>query len=169
MSTQRIVVRSGAALVELVPNIVSAGAGDSGKVVALNSAGNVDATMMPPGVGANTQTVTAVGAITAGMLVNVYSNAGVISMRPADASTALYANGWAPASVAGAATGSVILGPSEITGLTGLTVGAAYVLGTAGAPTVTVPTTAGQIVQPVGFAVSTTSLNFAPGTPITIA
>lgn len=169
MSTQRVLTRSGANTVELVPNIASAGAGDSGKLVALNSAGNVDATMMPPGVGANTQTVTAVGAITAGQLVNVYSNAGVISMRPADASTALQAHGYAPSSVSSAATGSVILGPAEIPGLTGLTVGAAYVLGTAGAPTVTVPTTAGQIVQPVGIAISTTSLNFNPGTPITIA
>lgn len=55
-----------------------------------------------------------------------------------------------------------------ITGLAGLTVGAMYFLSdtATGGVTLTVPTVAGRIAQRIGFAISTTEINFEAGEPI---
>ena len=55
-----------------------------------------------------------------------------------------------------------------MTGLSGLTVGATYFLGAVGAVAAVAPATAGNIIQPVGKAISATSLEFVQGTPITV-
>lgn len=49
----------------------SAGAGDAGKVVALDGSGRIDNTMMPVGIGADTATITASEALSAGDFVNI--------------------------------------------------------------------------------------------------
>ena len=54
----------------------SAGVGDAGKIPALDSAGRLSSTMMPTGVGAETVSVVASEALTAGNFVNVYNNGG---------------------------------------------------------------------------------------------
>ena len=144
---------------------VSAGAGSAGSVVALNSAGQIDSTMLATSSGLISVTVTASAAISAGQLVNVYNNAGAINVRPADNTTAgSEANGYAPSAISSGASGTVNLGEGLITGLSGLTVGSAYYLGTAGGQTTTAPTTAGNLVQYVGKAISGTSLYFQPST-----
>jgi hypothetical protein len=58
-----------------------------------------------------------------------------------------------------------------ITGLSSLTIGARYYLSgsTAGAITTTAPTTAGHIVQYIGYAISATELVFEPSDPIVLA
>lgn len=171
MSVQRFLALISGKISEVVPLTVSAGAGSSGSLVALNGAGAVDISMMPAGIGGNTFTGPASAAISAGMLVNIYSNAGVMSIRPADSSaTGSKADGYATEAISSGSTGTVNLGPGAITGLSGLTVGSDYYLGTVGVATVTPPATAGNVVQYVGKAVSATALDFQPAPmPVTVA
>lgn len=171
MAIQRFLALISGKLSQVAANDTSAGAGDAGKLVALNNAGSVDITMMPPGIGANTVTAVASAAISAGMLVNVYSDAGTLKLRPADStSTGSKADGYATAAIAASASGTVNLGPGKITGLSGLTIGSDYYLGTVGAAVDTPPSTAGNVVQYVGKATSATELDFQPSTmPVTVA
>lgn len=152
------------------PIATSAGAGSAGTIPKLNSAGAIDATMMPSGVGANSVSATASATITAGQLVNIYNNAGALAVRPADNTAAgSEANGYATAGITSGASGSVNLGPGSVTGLTGLTLGSRYYLGTVGAITTTAPSTTNNVVQAVGIATSTTALDFQPAPPVTLA
>lgn len=171
MAVQRILTLVSGVMTMLVPNQTSAGAGDAGKIPALNSAGTIDITMMPSGVAADVCTATATATLTAGQLVNVYNNAGTLSVRPADnTNPASFANGYVLSGISNAASGTVYLGPGVITGLSGLTLGSSYFLGTVGAVTTTAPSSAGTIVQPVGIALSTSSFEFNPSpTPVTVA
>lgn len=138
----------------------SAGAGDEGKLVALNAAGQIDATMLPA---SGALTYPASEAIAAGALINLWNNAGNISMRNADnTSSAKRAHGFAPAAVTSGANGTAIIGEGYITGLSALTIGE-YFLGTAGGLSTTAPTATGSIVQRVGFADSNSTLQFNPG------
>ena len=152
-------------------SITSAGAADSGKIVALNGSGKVDNTMLPT---AASFTATASEAIAAGALVNLYNNAGTINIRNADASggIAKKADGFAPNAIASGATGEVDFDNSVISGLSGLTVGAIYYLSgsTPGAITTTPPSTATYIVHRVGKAKSATELIFdVSSSPVVLA
>lgn len=140
----------------------SAGATDAGKVIAADSTGRIDSTFMPVGMGAETITATATEALTAGNFVNVYNNAGVISVRKADATTnSKPANGFVIAGFANAAVATVYMISQTNTAVTGLTVGAEYFLSTTpGAVASAPPSAAGNIVQFLGFANSATSLAF---------
>lgn len=171
MPTNRYVNSVGGLLTQVIPAVTSAGAPTAGQIIATNAAGVLDATMLPAGVGANAITATASATISAGMLLNIYSNAGVLNVRPADSTTVgSEANGYAPSAIANGASGTVNLGAGLITGLSALTIGTSYFLGTVGAATTTVPSVPGNIVQFVGKAISVTSLDYFPGQPpITVA
>ena len=146
----------------------SAGAGDSGKVVALDGAGKIDSTMMPTGVGADTQTITASEALSAGDLVNVHNSSGA-KVRKADATTAgKEAHGFVLAGVSNGASATVYF-EGTITGLSSLTAGVQYLSTTAGASTATAPSGSGNAVQRVGVATSATTLNFESQPPIILA
>lgn len=149
----------------------SAGAGNAGDIVALDAAGLLDITMMPAGVGANTKTLAASEALSAGDFVNVWDDSSTPKMRKADGSAAgKEANGFVLAAVESAAEGTCYLTGvnNQLTGLTGGTV---YYLSeaTPGAATGTAPSTATNIVQRLGKAVSATELSFEPSDPITLA
>lgn len=151
-------------LTEVEAKIASAGAGDAGKIVALDAGGKIDSTMMPSGIGADAKSMTASEAISAGDIVNVHDSTGA-KVRKADATTSSKsAVGFAPSAIASSATGTIQF-EGTITGLSGLTIGATYYLATtAGGITATPPTGSGQIVQKVGVALSATELSFEPGT-----
>jgi len=148
----------------------SAGAGDEGKIVALNSSGQIDLTMMPTGIGPDTESMVTSENLAAGNLVNIYDVATVKTARKADASNGRRAHGFVLAASVSPAAALVYLG-GKITGLSGLTNGAAEYLSdsAAGTTTETAPTTAAHIVQEVGYAVSATELQFIPQQPITLA
>lgn len=149
--------------------LTSAGAGDANKIPALDAGGKLDISFMPSGVGANTISVLASEAISAGNLVNIYNNAGTLNVRKADNTAAgKEANGAALSSISNAATGTVYLPGVTVTGLSSLTPGAYYWLDTAGGVTTTAPTTANNISQIVGYAESATSLYFFPHAPVTM-
>lgn len=147
----------------------SAGAGDEGKVVALNASGKVDATMMPTGFGDETDSIVTSENLAAGNLVNVYNNSGVVTARKADGSTTGKAcDGFVLASSVSPAAALVYFDGhnDQCTGLTGGRVYLSQV--TPGLATNTIPTTAGGIAQCVGRAVTTTSLDFEAQDPIAL-
>lgn len=148
----------------------SAGAGDAGKIPALDSGGRFDSTMMPVGVGAETVTLVASEALAAGDFVNVWDDSGTPKARKADASTAgKEANGFVLAAFDSAASATVYLSGinNQLTSLTGGSV--YYLSGTPGAATATAPSSSGNIVQRLGRATSTTEIPFQPGDPVTLA
>ena len=141
----------------------SAGAGDAGKIVALDAAGKIANNMMPTGIGADSATLTASETLTAGDIINIWNDAGTPSMRKADsATTGKEADGFVIAGVTAAATGDAIL-DGTISGLSALTIGAKYFISTSGGITTTAPSTVGHTIQYVGKAKSATELIFEQG------
>lgn len=148
----------------------SAGASDAGKTPILDASGRLDVTMMPSGIGADTASIVASEALTAGDLVNVWNNGGTANVRKADASTTgKEAHGFVIAAVALSASATVYF-ESTNTQVTALTPGVQYLsASTPGKCTATAPTGTGQVVQRVGFATSATALNFQHSQPIVLA
>lgn len=151
----------------------STGVADGGKIVATDpTTGKLDMSLMPSGLGAETDTVVAdVDGLTAGDMVNLYSNGGTMTARRADATAeGKPAMGFVVADVNAANNAVVHRANQTVTGLTGLVVGNEYYLATtAGLITDTAPSANGNSVQSVGIAMSTTSLAFNPKEPITLA
>lgn len=139
----------------------SAGSGDEGKIVALNASGKIDSSMLSA---TGNTSYTASEALSAGALINIWNNSGNVAIRNADnTSVAKRAHGFVQSAVGSGNVGVATIGEGNITGLTSLTAGGQYFLGTVGAITLTAPTASASIVQGVGVADSTTSLQFIPG------
>lgn len=146
----------------------SAGAGDAGHIPALDGAGRLDTSFMPVGIGADTQVITASEALAAGDMVNVWNSTGA-KVRKADATAVgKQAHGFVLASVLSSGAATVYF-EGTITGLTGLTPGDAFLATTAGTPTATPPSTGGNVIQKIGVATSTTTLNFEAGPVVVLA
>lgn len=144
----------------------SAGAGDAGKIVALDPVGKIAANMMPTGIGAEIQVLTVVtDTLVAGDFVNITA-AGV---RKADASANRPAHGFVLAGYSPAASADVYSISQTNTSVASTTLGTKYYLGTNGAITTTAPSTAGYCSQCVGIGTGTTSIVFAPSDPIVLA
>jgi len=162
MPTTRFITLVNGIQSEVVPATSSAGAATAGQVIALNAAGQLDSTMLPAGTGLDTTTAVTSAAISAGQMVNLYNNAGVLTARPADCTTTgSEANAYALSAFGSGVTGTFYLA-GNVTGMSGLTPGSIYFLSTVGAVTLTPTSTAGSINQIVGKSLSTTSLAFAP-------
>jgi hypothetical protein len=169
MAGNKYLSNNAGAITEVAASQTSAGAGDAGKIVALNSAGTVDATAMPPGIAADTATILASEALSAGALVNVYNNAGTANVRNANATTSgKEAHGFVLAAVSNAANAVVYFNGTN-NQASALTPGVQYLSTTAGLPTTTAPSASGNVVQRVGEATSATSLNFTTQPPIVLA
>jgi len=146
----------------------SAGAGDSGKLVALDGAGKIDSTMMPTGIGADTASIPASEALAAGDFINIYDSSGA-KCRKADASTAgKEAHGFVLAAVESAANATVYFEGTN-TQVTGQTPGRVFLSAAApGLATAIAPSASGNVVQRVGFATSATAINFQAQIPIVL-
>lgn len=170
MAGNKYLSNNAGAITEVASNQTSAGAGDAGKIVSLNSAGQVDTTMMPTGIGPDTVTVTASEALAAGNLVNIYNNAGTANCRKADASTTgKEAWGYVLGAVSNGASATVYLSGLN-TAVTGLTPGKQFLSDTTpGAATTTAASGSGHVSQVVGVASSATALQFDPQTAIALA
>ncbi|HMN55624.1 MAG TPA: hypothetical protein PKE15_00120 [Ottowia sp.] len=146
----------------------SAGAADAGKLAALDGSGRLDTTMMPVGMGADTKSIQASEALSAGDFVNVH-NSGGARVRKADATTAgKEAHGFVLAAVASGANGTVYFEGAN-SGVSGQTPGNVFLSTTPGAATSTAPSAAGNVVQRIGFAVAATEINFQSQPPVTLA
>lgn len=147
----------------------SGGAPDAGKIPELDGSGRLAVGMMPTGIGADTAVLVASEALAAGDLVNIWNNVGVPSVRKADAGTNKPAHGFVLSAVSATANATVYF-EGQNTQQTGLTAGLVFLsAATPGRATSIAPSTAGQLVQGVGVAISATSLNFEASQPITLA
>lgn len=156
-----IELKADGTLGEVAPELTSAGAGDSGKLIALDGTGRIDTTMLPVGVGADIASIVSFEDLSAGDFVNIFDNAGTPNVRKADATTAgKESDGFVlDAATAPAAVNVYFEGTN--TQVTAQTIGAAVFLQTtAGAAGATVPNTSGNVVQRVGRAISATAISF---------
>jgi hypothetical protein len=149
-------------LTEVAAITASAGAGDSGKIAALDATGRFDISMMPVGIAAEVSVITASEALSAGNFVNIWANTGVANARKADSSTSSKpADGFVLAAVSSSASATVYIVGNKNTQLSAMAPGVAQYLGTAGVVTSTAPTASGSIVQALGSAESASALVFS--------
>lgn len=155
----------------LDPTLLNAATTGNAKVVMTTASGTLDPSIMPVGIGADTASIVASETLAAGDLVNVWDNAGVANVRKADATAeGKEAVGFVLAGFSAAATALVYF-EGRVSGLTGKIAGTRYYLSasTPGASTATPPSTTGNVVQHIGDGVSTSTLNFEPEEPVTVA
>lgn len=158
-------------MTQLAAVATSAGAGDAGKLAALDGGGKWDISMMPSGLaGVDTLAVVASEALADGDLVNIWDSAGTFKVRKADgASAGKEAHGFVKAGYSSSASATVYFeGTNDH--VTGLSPGVQYLSATtAGLATATPPSGTGKVIQRVGYAGSATALNFDAGQPVTLA
>lgn len=147
----------------------SAGAGDSGKIVALDAAGKIANNMMPVGIGADTASLATSENLSAGDLVNIYDATGTPTARKADAASNKPAHGFVLAGTTSPAAATVYFEGSN-TQMSGLTGGQQFLsVTTPGDVQAAAPTGTGEIAQVVGFATSATTMNFQSRPHIVLA
>ncbi|WP_462382331.1 hypothetical protein [Pseudomonas sp. Marseille-QA0892] len=132
MAAKSFIRLVGGKLRQIAATVVSTGAGNGGDIVALDDTGKLDPSVMPTGIGANTNVGTASEALTAGSFVQFFTNAGALGVRKADNSNNRPADGYVTANVANGSQATVYPLDGTNSNLTGLTPGADYWLGTAG-------------------------------------
>lgn len=138
---------------------VSTGVSDASKPVKTDSTGKLDLSLMPNGIGPDTQDIVCSENLSAGDAVNIYDNTGVPNCRKADRTNGRRCHGFV---LQNFTTGNIakIYKDSEVSGLAGLTIGAQYFLGASGAVATTPPAAgSGHILQAVGIALSATELD----------
>lgn len=143
--------------------VASTGAADAGKILATGPDGRLDNSFLPLGVGASTTTAVASESLSAGSFVNYFDNSGVFSVRLADNANGRQADGFVKETFGSATTATVYPLDGANTGVTGLTVGTRYWLGTAGGVISTPldetdPANVNKISQYVGVAKSETEI-----------
>lgn len=116
-----------------------------------------------PGGGPNSFTATASEALSNGQFVNFWNNGGTPSIRKADASLGYEAIGYVLAAYSTSDTVTVYT-EGENNGLSALTIGPLW-LSTGGSVVYAVPGT-GNLVQRLGFAKSSTVIEFIPSVPV---
>ncbi len=160
----------GGVLTEVIAGITtSTGASDADKIPVTGADGRLDNSFMPTGIGQDTQVVITSENLSAGNLVNIYDNAGVVTARKADATTVgKPANGFVAASTT-SGQNATIFGIGTNSNLTGLTGGVYWLSTTAGEVVAVAPSGTGNFVQEVGFATAATELWFQPKQGFTLA
>ena len=148
---------------QIFATVLSAGVTDAGKIPALGADGRLDESLLPLGLGADTNQAVATEARGAGKFVNFHDNAGTFSVRLADNSNGRQADGFVIEAFDEAATATVYPLDGTNAELSGLTVAGRYFLGTAGAVTATPldetdVLNVGKISQYLGVAKSATEL-----------
>lgn len=146
----------------------SAGAGDAGKLPALDGSGRLDNSFMPVGIGADTAAIATSETLAAGDFVNIWDSTGA-KVRKADATTAgKEAHGFVLAAFTHPTTATVYFEGTN-TGVSGKTPGVQFLQTTAGTSGSTAPSASGNVVQKLGVAVSATAINFEPQQHIVLA
>lgn len=143
--------------------VVSSGAGNAGDIPALDSNGKLHMSVLPTGIGVPTYTGNAGENLSAGDYVYINASGNVLKADASASNASKAAVGFVLAAVTNGSPATVYLEGNN-DAHTGLTVGASYFLSasTAGAPTTTIPTTAGHVVQYLGRAISSTTIAFDP-------
>jgi hypothetical protein len=163
MATQRFITREGGENKSIKATTQSTGASNAGEIIAANSAGKLDESFLPAGVGPDLTIVDSTEALGAGSFVNLFASAGVLKARLADNASGRPANGYVREAVDADAQATIYPLDSTNAELTGLTPGAKYWLGTAGGVTAVAldasdDANANKIDQYLGIAKSATEL-----------
>ena len=142
----------------------STGVADAEKIVRTDSTGRIDASFLPPGIGADLAVKTASEDLDAGDFVNITATGEI---RKADASNNRPAHGFVLSAITTGSTGDVYFEGTN-TALAGLTPGARQYLDTAGDITETPKSASGELHQYLGTACAATELNVEMGDCIEI-
>lgn len=147
----------------------SLGAGNAGDIVALDSSGKIDASLLPSGGGGGGGTVHAITcteALDAGSWVNIYNNSGTKACRKALAQDATkQAHGFVTQSYSAGTVANVNVDGTNnkipVAGFSVSDIGLRVFLSpsTSGACTKTCPSTAGNLVQSLGTIVDVDGTN----------
>jgi hypothetical protein len=139
--------------------VTSSGAGSAGEILALDSTGRIDVSVLPAGVGPDVSSVLASEALNSGDYVNIFNNAGTPNVRKADATNDRPAHGFVRESFTSGQDALIYFeGPND--DKSGLTPGARYYLGAAGGVVSTPPTSPSSVIhQYLGIAVNATTIN----------
>lgn len=170
---QSFLARVGGRLKQIAAIVTSAGAGDAGKIVALDGSGKLDASLLPSGIGANQVVAPASESLSAGDYINLFSDSGTLKARKADNSNGRPAHGYVEAAVSSAANATVKRLNTVNSHQTGLTEGNEYWLGTAGG-VITAPldatdaANANKVCQYLGIAKSATELVTVEEAPVVL-
>lgn len=168
MAGNKYLKLSGGELAEQAALQTSSGAGDAGKIVALDSTGRIDQSMLPVGEGVATAIIQASENISAGAYVNLHSSGGD-RVRNADTSNGRRADGYVLETVTSGNTVRVYFEGTN-TQLSGFGFADTLYLSDTnpGAATTNIPTAAGHIVQRLGRTVSSTESPLLLGPVITL-
>lgn len=129
------------------------------KIPALDGSGKLNMNMMPTGIGADIAVVQASENLAAGDFVNIHNSSGA-RVRKADATAAgKEAHGFVLAAVTSGQNADVYFEGSN-NQVTSMTPGEVFLATSAGLATGTAPSSAGNVVQKIGVAVSATVINF---------
>ena len=139
--------------------VTSAGAAQAGKIVALDSAGKLDASLIPSGAGGggNVVSIVATESLTAGDWVNIFNNGGTAAVKKALAQdTTRPATGYVTTSIGATNPVNVYMsGPNAkipVGSFTAADLGKTVFLSASvqGGCSTTPPSTSGQLIQPLG-------------------
>lgn len=159
MAAKKYLSHASGRIQEVQALVVSVGAADDGKLIALDATGKLDNSVMPTGIGADTAAITASENLAAGDFVNIWNSTGV-KARKADASVSgKEAHGFVLSAVTSGAIATVYFEGTN-TQVTGKTVGARQYLSAAtpGATVEIAPSASGNVVQFLGIATSATTI-----------
>jgi len=155
--TKILMINSDGSYGEIQPIISSAGSGDAGKIAQLDGNGKYDVSLMPTGIGADTQSMISSDTLAAGDFVHIYNNAGTRNCQKAlAADNTKPANGFVLAGVAALGTAIVyVRGLNSMIAVGSFTAAdqghkAFLSPSVSGGATNTMPTTTGQISQVLG-------------------
>lgn len=159
----KYVVLSGGKFSRNEATTVSTGVAEAGDIVALDSSGKLDPSVLPTGVGPDVSIIEAGEALTAGAYVNIYDDGGTRKVRLADNSNGREAHGWVEAAFALGANATVFFEGPNSNAPAGTTGQRAY-LGTSGAAITTPldendPANDGKIHQLLGTYIDSTIIN----------
>jgi hypothetical protein len=160
MAANKYIALISGKLKEVFGQVTSAGAGDANKIVALDSTGKLDISLMPIGLSPEVVIAPTSENLTAGNIVNLYSNAGVLTLRKADATdNTKPAYGFVAAGTTSPAPATMYVLGVLNSSVSGKVIGTTYYLDTtAGGVTATPPSASNNIVQEIGIATSATEL-----------
>jgi hypothetical protein len=139
---------------------VSTGVAQAGDIIALDSTGKIDLSLLPVGVGPSVQTAIAAENLSAGDFVNIYDDSGTPKVRKADSTNDRRAVGFVLSAVTSGNNATVFFEGLN-TAVSGLVAGQRVYLSAAGGIKTTVPSTgSGDVIhQYLGRALNTTVMD----------
>lgn len=157
-------------LTEKEASASSAGVTDAGKVVALNAEGDIDASMLPPGIAPDISVITASEGLSSGDFVNIWNDAGTPKARKADGSTSgKHAHGFVLEAVSQGNPADVYF-DTDNNQVTGATAGDVFLSATTpGGFQASAPSGTGQVVQRLGVATAATNIKVEIQQPLVLA